>query len=368
MLLWLQCKTFRNTLYHCKVKRYKLLKYTLPEKMNNACSVLLTKLINGQKNLNDINVQRILIIKTDEIGDLCYAQHVIDILKLQYKEAEITLICKPFAITLAHNNPNLKHITSNWKDLTGNYDLIADLRISSRSLFYALWHWPKIRVDRGTIRLKNKMKGKQPHEVITNKEIIEPLITDKSLLTRLPQLYAGEYERKKVDNYLADIGVQRFAILHPGARKKLRRWDKFASLAQWLHQEKNLEIIFTGDHYERELIKDIQQQLSFETHSIAGVFNLAELAALCSQAKVYIGNESGPLHIASLCGTPSLGLFGPGEPDVFYPYGKYTAYLHYVLPCNPCNQNKCIQPQNPCIKMIQLNEVMIKIDELLNRH
>lgn len=365
MLLWLQCKTFRNTLYHCNVNRYKLLKYTLPEKINNACSVLLTKFINGHKNLKDIPVQCILIIKTDEIGDLCYAQHVIDILKTEYTHAEITLICKPYAITLVHNNPHLTHITSNWKDLTRNYDLIVDLRVSARSLWYALWHWPKARADRGTVRLRNKLNGKHPHEVITNKQIIEPFISNNALLKLTPQLYLGEHEVKKVTQFLTDQGIRKFAILHPGARKQLRRWDKFKLLAEWLHQEKRLDIVFTGDYYEKKIISEIQKQLTFESHSVAGIFNLAELAALCKEATVYIGNESGPLHIASLCGTPSVGLFGPGEPDIFYPFGPKTTYLHHILPCNPCNQVTCIHPENPCIKRIQLSEVITKIEELL---
>lgn len=351
-------------MYHCDVNSVKLLKITLPEKINNAISVLLSKAINGKKELKHIAVRKILCIKTDEIGDLCYSLHVLDMLKKQYPQAELTLICKPYAITLTNNNPHINHITSNWGDLTGGYDLMVDLRVSRRSLWYALTHWPKIRLDRGTVRLKNKRKGKHPHEVVTNLEIVSPLI-DTVHQHMSPRLYIGQDELKKVEQFLIDNAIQQFAILHPGARKELRRWDKYVELANWLKREKKLEIVFTGDYYERELVKNIQQQIPFTTHSIAGLFNLAELAALCSKAKVYIGNESGPLHIASLMGTPSLGLYGPGEPEIFYPLGKKTDYIHYVLECNPCDQKKCVHPENPCIKRIQLIEVINKTETLL---
>ncbi len=351
-------------MYHCKVNRLKLLKITLPEKINNAISVLLSKLINGKKDLKRIGVKKILCIKTDEIGDLCYSLHVFEMLKHQYPLAELTLICKPYAITLTHNNPFIDHITSNWNDLTGRYDLIVDLRVTRRSLLYALMHWPKIRLDRGTIRLKNKRKGKHPHESVTNMEIVAPLIDEKNRNT-IPKLYKGAEEIKKVEQFIIDNGIKRFAILHPGARKKLRRWDKFPELAGWLKRVKGFDIVFTGDHYERELVASAQQLIPFKTHSIAGIFNLAELAVLCSEAAVYIGNESGPLHIASVMGTPSLGLYGPGEPEIFYPLGKKTDYIHYVLECNPCDQKTCVHPDNPCMKRIQLTEVTTKIETLL---
>ena len=83
-----------------------------------------------------------------------------------------------------------------------------------------------------------------------------------------------------------------------------------------------------------------------------------ELSALAEKATLYVGNESGPLHIAAVSGTTAIGLFGPGEPFVFYPWGTKTAYLHHILPCNPCNQTHCIHPESPCITRISVQEVI----------
>jgi ADP-heptose:LPS heptosyltransferase len=92
---------------------------------------------------------------------------------------------------------------------------------------------------------------------------------------------------------------------------------------------------------------------------------LRDFAALCQKARVFVGNESGPMHIAAASQIPTIGLFGPGEPPIFAPHGKKATYIHHKLECNPCDQIHCIYPENPCINRISVAEVKEKIVELL---
>ena len=151
-----------------------------------------------------------------------------------------------------------------------------------------------------------------------------------------------------------------YAVLHTGARKLLRRWSivKFAALAEALHQEFGLEIVFAGSEDEQRDIQRIQEKISFPTYSFAGQGNLLEFAAVCYRAKIFIGNDSGPMHIASACGIPVIGLFGPGMPDAFGPAGQQSVVIHHKLPCHPCDQVNCVLPDNPCINHIALDEVL----------
>ena len=328
----------------------------------------ISKLINGTKNFRNYSIQNILCIREDEIGDLCYSLHVFKILKKQFPDAALTLLCRPFAIPLVKNDPHITRTTSNWNDLTGNYDLIVDLRGSPKSIWYALKYLPKFRVDRGTIRYRNMLKGVHPHEVVTNFQVIEPLIDNKNQAPE-PELFFGSDELKRVNDFLVGDAVSEFAVLHTGARRELRKWSlkNYAALADYLKKHKQLDIVFCGDKGDVSSIEQIQNMLPFKTFSVAGHFNLAEFAALVSKASLFIGNESGPLHIASVAGAPSLGLFGPGEPDVFYPRGKRTAFLHHVLECNPCDQIHCVHPENPCIDRITIEEVKEKAGLLLKK-
>jgi ADP-heptose:LPS heptosyltransferase len=345
--------------------RMKLIRKTWREKIVYLFSMLLSKIINGGKDLSVLRPKHILCVRQDEIGDLCYSLHVFEMLKKQYPDALLTLLCKPFAITLLNNNPRIDHLTSNWGDLTHRYDLIIDLRGSWRSIFFALFHRPKARLDRATIRYANMKAGKHPHEVTTNLQIVAPLIEKHNQVTE-PRIYTSKADDKKADDFLVDNNIRKFAVLHTGARKELRKWDKFPQIAQYLKQQRGLDIIFAGDNSETAEIGRIQDQIGFETFSVAGYFNLTELAALISKATIYIGNESGPLHVACITGTPSIGLYGPGEPVVFYPWGAHTAVVHHVLECNPCDQVHCVHPELPCIKRISLAEVIEKTESLLS--
>lgn len=338
----------------------------LPEKTRYFLSMLLTRLVNRGKPLRNITIKNILVFKQDEIGDLCYTFHVFSMLKAQYPNAHITLLCKPFAVKLAQNHPHINSVTASFSDLNNNYDLIVDLRGSWKSIWYAFTHWPAIRLDRGTVRFNTKVaKCNHAHEVITNVEILRPLIDEKNINTK-PKIYTSLEDDNTVKQFLAKHQITRFALLHTGARKELRRWNQFDELASHLKNQLGFDVIFCGDNSDTENVAIWQNNIPFTTYSVAGVFNLSQFAALASVAQIFIGNESGPLHIAAVCNTPSVGLFGPGEPTVFYPWGNHTKYIHHVLSCNPCNQINCVQPQNPCINLITLNEVKHQINQLLN--
>lgn len=343
----------------------KLFRKTWPEKLIYLVSMLLSKAINRNKDIRTFVPKHILCIRQDEIGDMCYSLHVFTMLRKQFPDAKLTLLCRPSSITLLNNNPNITHLTSNFGDLIHKYDLIVELRGSWRSILFSIMHWPKFRLDRATVRFANSKTGKHPHEVLTNLQIIEPVIEEHNINT-FPRIYTSKADQKKAEDFLIDHNIGAFALLHTGARKTLRKWNRYTQLATYLKKEKNLNIIFTGDASEAKEIRLLQARLAFETWSVAGFFNLTELSALATLSTLYVGNESGPLHIAAVSGAKCIGLYGPGEPHVFYPWGEKALVLHHVLECNPCDQIHCVHPDNPCIQRISLSEVIEKTESLLS--
>jgi len=288
-------------------------------------------------------------------------------LKKQFPESSIKLLCKKIPATLVKGIPGIV-VVSDWNELKTRYDLMVDLRGSWKSIGFAFRNRPKVRLDRGTVRMRNKIKGGHPHEVLTNIQVIEPVL-DEANKTEIPRLVFTVNELQKASTYLADHHIRSFAVLHTGARRMLRKWprENFAALAVYLKEKLHVDIIFCGDASDLQDIEMIRQMISFNTFSIANDFSLREFGAMVSKASLFVGNESGPLHIAAVAGAPSLGLFGPGEPHVFYPYGSRTGYLHHVLACNPCDQIHCVHPELPCIRRITVEEVKSKVSELVNR-
>jgi ADP-heptose:LPS heptosyltransferase len=337
----------------------------LKEKFKLTSSMIVSRLINGVGNPARYDFESILCIKTDEIGDMCYAMHVFEMLNKQFPNAEITVLCKPFNKPLLENS-YIKIVETEWKNLKNNYDLIIDLHTTWKSIFFSLKKWPKIRLDRGTVRFADAIKGLYPHEVETNYKVVRPIIDDKNK-TLNPKIILSNADIEAASSFISVNNLQRFALIHTGARRILRKWpaEKFIELGAYLYHNLNLQVVFTGDKSEEEEINNIQHQLSFPTFNTVRSLSLTGLAALMKHAAIYIGNESGPLHIAAISQLPSIGLYGPGPQYIFYPYGEKTAVIHHVLPCNPCDQLHCVLPDNPCIKRISVDEVLSKINLLL---
>src|ERR1043166_3605803 len=112
------------------------------EKTVYFASMMISKFINRNKNFRDHVFKNILCIRQDEIGDLCYSLPVFKSLKKQFPNAKITLLVKPFAVSLLKNDPAIHKTTCLWNELTDEYDLIVDLRGSWKSAWFALRHRP----------------------------------------------------------------------------------------------------------------------------------------------------------------------------------------------------------------------------------
>lgn len=338
------------------------------EKRLYFASWLVSKFINVFKKPRTLDFKRILIVRLDEIGDMATTLPVFEALHERYPDAEITLWCKNFVAPLVQNCPYIHHIVHQKTELSGYYPLILELRGTWQSLFFALLHRPKIRLDRGSVRLKNKFsKAKHPHEVHTNLQVIEPILLSPPLSPNTT-IFTARRNEQNAQLFLQRHNIAKFALLHTGARKKLRRWSpaNFAEIAVYLKDARGLEIIFVGDDSEAMAIQKIQSLIYFETYNFAGQGTLMDYVALAKKATLMLGNESGPAHLAAAVNTPTITLFGPGEPHIFAPYGTQTVFLHHELPCNPCNQIDCIMPKNPCINHITVQEVIEKIRLLLD--
>ena len=306
-----------------------------------------------------------MVIKLDEIGDMTYALHVFDHLKQRYPSARLVLLCKPFVSPLVVHHPGISEIIYSIPHGV-KFDVIVELRGNWNTLKYALHQMPNRRLDRGTVRLKNKMEGGQKHEVLTNFQIIEPLL-DQGSIPMTPKIYLDEPSMGDVTKVIKENHLTQYAVIHCGARRILRQWptSNFASLVKLLHSKYNLKCVFAGTEEDESTINEVIAMSGIEGIVCTRNFSLLHFSALVDKAALFIGNESGPLHIAAVMNTPLVGIYGPGVKDVFYPIGENSRVVHHVLDCNPCDQIHCVRPENPCIQLASVLEVEQKIHEIL---
>ncbi|MCK5597114.1 MAG: glycosyltransferase family 9 protein, partial [Candidatus Eisenbacteria sp.] len=94
--------------------------------------------------------------------------------------------------------------------------------------------------------------------------------------------------------------------------------------------------------------------------------SIRTLAGVASLASAFVGNDSGPLHIAASQGTPVVALFGPSTPERYAPRGSVLRVLWTHPPCSPCSQKKCVRPDDPCMEAITMDEVLAALAPLID--
>lgn len=340
------------------------LKLPTNEQLLFFANVLVDKLMF--RRFKSENISEILVVKWDEIGDMAVSTHVFELLRKRFPQAKIHLICKPFVRSLIEHDPNIDFIATTMDAYNRTFDLVVELRGTWKSLLKTFKYFPANRVSRATVRWKNK--GSQLHEIATNRQVLAPVLGQMDESVK-PKLYFSDEDDKKVDGFLESNGIKRFAVLHAGARRTLRQWplDRFALAADYLKKQLGFDIVFAGTEEDETAIRTISDKLDFKTFLFTRGFSLSQFSSLCSKANFYLGNESGPLHIASAFGVPLVALFGPGVKDVFYPASEKSVVLHHVLSCNPCDQIHCVQPERPCITLIQVIDVLEAINGIVKK-
>ncbi len=331
------------------------------------------------KEFKSQDKMRFVCVKWDEIGDMVTCVHAFRMLKAEYPNSHITVVCKPFVKSLLIAESSIDEIYTDLSDLTRiQSDIWIEFRGTFYSLFRAIISGSKLVLTRGFVRFAQR--GNQQHERVTNARIIAPILSDglkqilgleinsRVALSSIQQFVGLDTsdEAKKLAEVKWDKNFK-FALIHPGGRSLLRRWkpENYKQIQTYLFEKYGLHSLVLGSKEEESLVKELTQEPY--TQAWISEDSLLVLLEVIKQAAIFIGNESGPLQIADLTVTPAVGLFGPGVPNVFYPSNPTSKVLHYILDCNPCDQVTCVRPDDRCVDRISFEEVKAAVDSILQK-
>jgi lipopolysaccharide heptosyltransferase I len=169
------------------------------------------------------------------------------------------------------------------------------------------------------------------HVVDRNLELLRPLdIVPEEVAFGLPMLAS---DAPAMGRFLRDRGLESgFALINVGAGWPSKRWpaDRFAEVARYLGERYHLRSVVTWAGDEERLAADRIVVSAGAYAHIAPPTSLTELAALCQQARVFIGCDTGPLHLAAAVGTRCIALFGPTNARRNGPYGDEHIVIQNV--------------------------------------
>jgi ADP-heptose:LPS heptosyltransferase len=160
--------------------------------------------------------------------------------------------------------------------------------------------------------------------------------------------------------------------INSGDMAPRRRWPSayFRIVVEQLLLQPGVRCVLIGGPQDRQSVAGFQSSLSEPDRvvNLAGRTSLRELVALMQLADLYLGNDSGPLHLAVCAGLPVLALFGPESPEVYGPpSSRHNTVLYRAEPCGPClnvytdKRSRC--HDNVCLKRIQPAELLRVLHE-----
>ncbi|TVM00065.1 MAG: lipopolysaccharide heptosyltransferase II [Candidatus Brocadia sp. WS118] len=156
------------------------------------------------------------------------------------------------------------------------------------------------------------------------------------------------------------------AIIHPGTSifGKFKRWshENYAVLADRLIKEMNYSVVFTWSEPEHNLVKHILSLMQYHATIACRTASVKQLIALLQRAHLFIGGDTGPTHLASCMGIPTIAIFGPKDPAIYAPFDKNALVVRKEIPCSPCEKRAC--DHITCISSITPDDVFQAVLEL----
>jgi len=184
-------------------------------------------------------------------------------------------------------------------------------------------------------------------------------------------LVPGQEAEDFVDGLLAEHRLQKknFIHLHPTSRWLFKCWptQKVTTLIAAL-QAQGHAVVVTAAPAEAELAmaRTIQAGLERPAVDLSGQLTLKQLAALTARAKLFIGVDSAPMHIASAMQTPTVALFGPSGEIEWAPWQVPHRILTSAHPCRPCGNDGCGGGKvSECLSAIPVEQVLAAIHEVM---
>jgi len=161
-------------------------------------------------------------------------------------------------------------------------------------------------------------------------------------------LVANEEDERTVRGLLDREGLTQFVVVNPGGGWPTKRWSpaRYAALAERINSELRLPVVVTTGPGEGQLYAAMSE--ACRVHLIHLPLPFLQLIPLLKQARLFVGGDTGPFHLACALGTPVVGILGPTSPRRNGPWSERDEAVFRVLPCSFCYGRTC-PTENECM-------------------
>jgi heptosyltransferase III len=340
-------------------------------------------------------IKRILIVRTDRLGDVVLTLPMLSILRTCYPDAHIAMLLRKYTGEIIEGNPYVNDLL--WYDTEDGLIPFAKMtrRIREKQFDAAIVVYPTFRLAWLMFRSGIPLRigtGYRYYSFLFNKRVFEHRKDAKRheveynlrLLNKLGCTASGEPEfyidipgetDLSVRRLVASLGIdlnRRICIVHPGSGGSAREWspESFGKFAALLSTEQDFQIIITGVAGEETKVNRAIVASESRGIPLVGRLSVKELAAIIRLADLFVSNSTGPLHIASAVGTPVVGLYPPHTAMSHRRWGPCTSKKRVLVPATPIDCNECVRQDVECSCManITVDQVYAAAIALLAEH
>ena len=365
------------------------------------------------------DVRSIIVFKQRNIGDVLLATPAIHALRCAWPSARIAVAVNSGTEAMVSGNPDIDRVIvfdrmardaggpRRWRE-EGRFlgeirswrpDLAVQLTEGDRGAILGLLSGARFRVGVAPAReglwWKDRLftylaprPDRFRHTVLKDLDVVAAAgiaPADTSLRFHV----SGEDRRRAWEKATeAGLGGKPYAVVHPGSRWKFKCWTA-AGMAGVLDllETRGIRPVLTGapDPAEQRLVREIQDLRGRGVPALVGILTLKELGALIADARLFVGVDSAPMHMAAAVGTPAVAVFGPSGAFNWAPWDGidwgYTperkAGIRYVgrhavvqkdWECVPCGKDGCEgTKRSRCLEETTLEEVARAVEHVLGR-
>jgi heptosyltransferase-3 len=338
---------------------------------------------------------RALVVKLRHHGDVLLAAPVLSLLKARAPRLEVDALVYDDTVPMLEGHPALSElffVGRKWRERGAlsrftlekhllkslrarRYDLLVHLSEQPRGAWLARllgtrWSVAPAIPDRGTFwknsftHLYPVVGGGRRHQVELNLDALRRIGVQPGLAERKVHFVPGAPAERKIDELVQGVP---FVHMHPASRWRFKCWpaERNAELIDRLSADGH-NVVLTSAPDEIPFVESILKKTKANPVSLAGKLSIKELGALTARAKLFVGVDSMPMHLAAAMGAPTLALFGPSGENEWGPWNVERRVVTTTHSCRPCGNDGCGGGKvSECLTLLPVDAVHAAARELL---
>lgn len=334
--------------------------------------------------IDPASIKTILLLRLRRIGDIVMTTPSIRALRTSYPRAALIYLVEDPYRELVEGMPDLDEVIvlprrlsvreffSRMRSLRrrGPFDILIDFHGGPRAFWITLFSRARLKIGHRLkykhvfydVTLPRNSGAEGVHSVEDHFALVRAAGTQAAEIPRTRVAPPLLEEEARVDRLLnTDLpGDRRIVVLHVGAGNRFRDWgsDNLKELIPRILELPRTAVALIGGAQDSSTARFLTSPPSELVCDMTGRLNLREVRNLISRAALFVGPDSGPMHIASTTDTPIVAYFGPTLPAHFAPWKARARLLESAQDCRPCRQRECLHGDIRCLRDITVEEVI----------